>query len=70
MSRNFGIPTNIVDNDLESKVLDILEGNDVPINPSLVEDSHRFSSKALPRKSLWNKTVVRTLVESCWTKTN
>ena len=51
MSRNFGIPTIVVDNDLESKVLDILEGNDVPINPSLVEDSHRFSSKALPRKS-------------------
>ena len=38
MSRISGIPASIAEKDLESKVLEILEEIDVPIEPNLVED--------------------------------
>ena len=45
-----GIPANVADNDLESKVLEILEEIDVPIDPSLVDNCHRLPSKGSPKK--------------------
>ena len=40
-----GISASVADNDLEPKVLEILEEIDVPIDLSLVEDCHRLPSK-------------------------
>ena len=45
-----GIPASVADNDLESKVLEILEETDVPIDPTLVEDCHHLPSKGAPKK--------------------
>ena len=45
-----GIPANIDDNGLESKVLEILEEIDIPVDPSLVEDCYHLPSKGLPKK--------------------
>ena len=47
-----GIPASVADNDLESKVLEILEETDVPVDPTLVEDCHHLRPKARQRKSL------------------
>ena len=44
-----GIPASVADKDLESKVLEILEETDVPIDPTLVEE-HRLPSKGSPKK--------------------
>ena len=44
-----GIPASVADKDLESKVLEILEEIDVPIDPTLVEDCHRLPSKGSPK---------------------
>ena len=44
-----GISASVADKDLESKVLEILEETDVPIDPTLVED-HRLPSKGSPKK--------------------
>ena len=40
----------VADNDLESKVLEIMEEIQVPINPSIVENCHRLPSKGSPKK--------------------
>ena len=45
-----GIPASVADNGLESKVLEILEEIDVPIDLNLVEDCHRLPSKGSPKK--------------------
>ena len=45
-----GIPASVANNDLESKVLEILEEIDAPIDPTLVEDCHPLPSKGLPKK--------------------
>ena len=45
-----GIPASVDDKDLESNVLEILEKIGVPIDPTLVEDCHRLSSKGSPNK--------------------
>ena len=45
-----GIPASAADKDLESKVSEILEEIDVPIDPTLVEDFHRLPSKGLSKK--------------------
>ena len=45
-----GIPANVADKVLESKVLEILEEIDVPIDPTLVEDCHRLPSKGSSKK--------------------
>ena len=45
-----GIPASVADKDLESKVLEILEEIDVPIDPTLVEDCHRLPSKGSSKK--------------------
>ena len=45
-----GIPASVADNDLDSKVLEILEEIDVPIDPTLVEDCHCLPSKGSPKK--------------------
>ena len=45
-----GIPASVADKDLESKVLEILEEIDVPIDPTLVEDCHRLLSKGSSKK--------------------
>ena len=45
-----GIPASFADNDLESKVLEILEEIYVPTNPTLVKDRHRLPSKDSPKK--------------------
>ena len=45
-----GIPENVADNSLESKVLEIFEEIDIPIDSTLVEDCHRLPSKGLPKK--------------------
>ena len=45
-----GIPASVADKDLESKVLEILEEIDVPIDPTLVEDCHRLPSKGSTKK--------------------
>ena len=44
------IPTSVADKDLESKLLEILEKIDVPIDHTLVEDCHRLPSKGSPKK--------------------
>ena len=44
-----GIPASVADKDLESKVLEILEKIDVPIDPILVENCHRLPSKGSPK---------------------
>ena len=51
-----GTPASVADKDLESKVLEILEEIDVPIDPTLVEDCHRlvYSPRARQRNSLSN----------------
>ena len=45
-----GIPASATDNGLESKILEILEEIDIPIDPKLVEDYHRLLSKSSPKK--------------------
>ena len=45
-----GIPSSATDNGLESKILEILEEIDIPIDPKLVEDYHRLLSKSSPKK--------------------
>ena len=45
-----GIPASVAGNDLEPKVLEMLEEIDVPIDPTLVEDCHRLPSKGSPKK--------------------
>ena len=45
-----GILASVADNDLESKVLEILEEINVPIDPTWVEDCHRLPSKGSPKK--------------------
>ena len=45
-----GIPASVADNGLESKILEILEEIDIPIDPNLVEDYHRLPSKSSPKK--------------------
>ena len=44
------IPSSVKDGDLESKVLNILEEIDIPVDPSLVKDCHRLSSQDSPKK--------------------
>ena len=63
-----GIPPSVADKDLESKVFEILEEIDVPIDPTLAEDCHRLPSKGLPKKVIIK--LNRTFIESCRTKTN
>ena len=50
MSRNFGTPASVDVNNLELKVLEILEEIDFPIDPILVENYHRLPSKGSPKK--------------------
>ena len=45
-----GIPVSVANNGLESKVLEILEEIDFPIDPTLVEDCHHLPSKGSPKK--------------------
>ena len=45
-----GIPPSVKDNELETKVLTILEEIDVPVDPRLVEDCHRLPFKGNPKK--------------------
>ena len=40
-----GIPPSVKDNELETKVLSILEEIAAPVDPGLVEDYHRLPSK-------------------------
>ena len=47
-----GIPASLADNDLKSKVFEVLKEISVPIDPSLVEDCHRLPSKGLPKKAI------------------
>ena len=47
-----GIPASVADKDLESKVLEIVEETDVPIDPILVEDCHRLPSKGSSKKDI------------------
>ena len=63
-----GIPASVADKDLESKVFEILEEIDVPIDPTLAEDCHRLPSRGLPKKVIIK--LNRTFIESCRTKTN
>ena len=49
-----GIPASVADKDLESKVLEILEELDVPIDPTLVENCHRLPSKGSSKKVIVN----------------
>ena len=42
-----GIPASVADNGFESKVLEILEEIDVPIDTSLVEDCHCLYSTSI-----------------------
>ena len=44
------IPASVANKDLESNVLEILEENDVSIDPALVEDCHRLPSKGSSKK--------------------
>ena len=44
-----GIPASLADNDLKSKVFEVLKETSVPIDPSLVKDCHRLPSKGLPK---------------------
>ena len=46
------IPASVADNGLESKVLEILQETDIPIDPALTEDCHRLPSKGLQKKVL------------------
>ena len=45
-----GIPPSVKDNELETKVLSILEEIAAPVDPGLVEDCHRLPSKGKPKK--------------------
>ena len=45
-----GIPTSVKDNELETKVLTILEKIDAPVDPGLVEDCHLLPSRGNPRR--------------------
>ena len=45
-----GIPPSVKDNELETKVLSIMEEIDAPVNPGLVEDCHRLPSKGNLKK--------------------
>ena len=45
-----GIPPSVKDNELETKVLTILEEIDAPVGLGLVEDCHRLPSKGNPKK--------------------
>ena len=45
-----GILASVAEKDLESKVLEILEEIDVPIDPTLVEDCHHLPSKGSSKK--------------------
>ena len=45
-----GISARVVDNGLESKVLENLEEIDVPIDPTLVDNCYRLPCKGLPKK--------------------
>ena len=45
-----GIPPSVKDNELETKVLTILEEIDAPVDPGLVEDCHRLPSRGNPRR--------------------
>ena len=45
-----GIPRSVKDNELETKVLSILEEIDAPVNLGLVEDCHRIPSKGNLKK--------------------
>ena len=45
-----GIAANVADNDIQSKVLEILDETNVPIDPTLVEDCHHLPFKDLPKK--------------------
>ena len=60
-----GIPASVPDNDLESKVLEILEEINVPIDPTWAEDCHRLLSKGSPKeviiKSNRRKDIYRIL---------
>ena len=46
-----GISANFAYNRLESKVLEILQEIEVPIDPSLFEDCHHLHSKGSPKQS-------------------
>ena len=46
----WGVSASVADNDIESKVLEILEEIDVPTDPTLVEDCNRLPSKGTPKK--------------------
>lgn len=46
-----GIPASVKDDDLESKVLNILEEIDAPVDPSLVEDCHHLPSQGSHKKN-------------------
>ena len=45
-----GVPASVADKDLESKVLEILEQIDLPIDPTWVEDCHRVPAKGSSKK--------------------
>ena len=43
-------PPSVKDNELETKVLTILEEINTPVDPGLVENCHRLPSKGNPKK--------------------
>ena len=45
-----GVPEFVTDNDLEGKVLKLLEKNDVEVHPDHIEDCHWIKSNAGPKK--------------------
>ena len=45
-----GIPASVADYGFESKVLEILEETDVPVNPTLAEGCHWLPSKGSLKK--------------------
>ena len=50
MSEISCIPPSVKDNELETKVLSILEEIAAPVDPGLAEDCHRLPSKGKPRR--------------------
>ena len=54
-----GIPPSVKDNELETKVLTILEEINAPVDPGLVEDCHHLPSKGNPKKVILKLNLCR-----------
>ena len=66
----WGVSASVADNDIESKVLEILEEIDVPIDPTLVEDCNRLPSKGTPKKVIIKACVSYFLSNLCFSPNN